>query len=444
MEGVVALLSAGRFFEALVRLSVLASRRDADDLALNAWERAYARAGGSRANQERWLSLLEAENEDVDLASVAGEPLSLLLALDQLLGAESPERWPFEEPFDVDGRAYWLVPMRLSRSSKAASAHQRGNLQAWLRHHRVVPAMLSEDLQIRVLPSRDVTDSALREVSERGTLSAFIAHFEDGATLEPAPEGLFFVRELSNDESRRAGALRAIEQATAAASDLLIFPELSLTPNHRDAYVRKELRAARRRGKAPALTLPGSFHEEIPDEGSASGELRRVNRAVLVGPDGRVILRHAKLRIYGDADGLSEDIASASTLEVLVTPIGIVGVLICKDFCDAFSPVRDCHRIAFVDWWLVPSMGDQKTVSAHFRQAESSWKIANRCTTVVANQELAVGDPPGSEAAPEFVFDGERRNAEAGGSVITLEITEISAPALRLVERPGTRTSRLI
>ena len=154
--------------------------------------------------------------------------------------------------------------------------------------------------------------------------------------------------------------------------------------------------------------VPGSFHE------TRGG--RRVNAAELLSREGRTLIIHEKLRPFGEADGVAEDVHAANVLRLLVTPIGSIAVAICKDYCDEPGPIRDWDVLA-VDWWLVPSMGEQSTVNAHARRAQTLWTVVNRAVTLLANQQF------GAEARPGFVFDGARRDVEAGGGPLEVALS---------------------
>lgn len=411
MREVVRLLNAGHQHEALVRLWVIATRRKEpdDDLPLNSWERTTRRTRRSALSEKLGAAL--DDGRDVEPAIVDTEPLALVVALDTFLGLHTPPKGFAAEPYRVDDRAYWLVPLNLGRALAAGIARQAGNSQSWFRHHRVVPAVLPSGVHVEAQPSRDVTDARLREVRRTGHVRAYLGHFEDGATLEPPPAGRFFATGLSDEPARIRNIDRSFARAADERADLVIFPELTVTPAQREA-TKERLRTSEH---PPALLVPGSFHEEWNG--------RKVNTSHILGVDGRTLVVHEKLRSFGEADGTAEDIHAANTVHVLVTPIGCIALAICKDYCDDPGPIRDWDALA-VDWWLVPSMGAQSTIDAHERRARSLWTVINRAVTLLANQEPAI--PPRSVASPGFAFHGTTREVRSdvtvGGGLVVVAI----------------------
>ena len=425
MREVIILIERGDHHEALVRLWVLGTtrRHPDDDLPLNAWERSTQRDRASRRASEIRVDEIRATFNDgrsVDQATAEADPLALVVALDAFLGLDTAPRAFAAEPYRVGEQDYWLVPLNPSRAGSASSARQTGNPQSWFRHHRVLPATLPTGLRVEPQPSRDVTDTRLREIKHAGRMRTFLGHFDDGATLVPPPADRFFATGLSDENARAASVGRALVRSVEEEADVIVLPELTVTPAQREV-VKDQLRQTQRTGRGPALVVPGSFHEERDG--------RKVNVAELLGSDGRRLLVHEKLRPFGGANELAGDIHAASILRLLVTPIGSIALAICKDYCDDVGPIRDWDALA-VDWWLVPSMGERSTIDAHARRAEMLWQVVNRGVTLLANQESGVVG--GTESVPGFVFDGARRDIEAGGSFVDVGLASETASIQRL------------
>ena len=104
-----------------------------------------------------------------------------------------------------------------------------------------------------------------------------------------------------------------------------------------------------------------------------------------------------------------------SRLILLVTPIGTVGVAICKDYFDGTADglIRAAWDRLAPDWMLVPSMGHGDTRAAHDRRAKENWEL-RRTRTLVANQEPRMpGESP--EPVPGFVRRGAMVETVAPG-----------------------------
>lgn len=405
MRGVCELINQGNHRDALVRLWVLATRRATpdDDLPLNVWERP-PHSKAARSERTKALRASLQEGKDIDEAALGGEPLALVGALDAWLGRDVATAPYVERDYAVDGARYFLIPVPLTRPHAVGPARQANNPQSWFRHHRVVPASIGTRLRVNAIPSRDVTDLRLREIKAKNSLRILLLHFDDDAVLVPPPTGRFFATGLSDEAARLDGIARAVERAAADEADLVVLPELSVTPGQRELL---KAMLARAGGHQPCLVVAGSFHEE------RNG--RRVNVSELLGGDGRRVLTHEKLRPFGLADGLAEDIHAADTLTLLVTPLGTFALAICKDFCDELGPID--FAILPVDWWLVPSMGDQATIDAHLDRARTVWRVLNRAASVVANQETA-----GGPKRPGFVFFETQRDGAVGGTLFEVVV----------------------
>ena len=95
--------------------------------------------------------------------------------------------------------------------------------------------------------------------------------------------------------------------------------------------------------------------------------------------------------------------ASRKKVVLLETPLGLVGVAICKDFSDKGSSlVRTLWESLSPDWLLVPSMGDEETLRLHEPCAKERAKL-HGIRSAVANQQAF-----DAEAKPGFVCDSGR------------------------------------
>jgi hypothetical protein len=170
-----------------------------------------------------------------------------------------------------------------------------------------------------------------------------------------------------------AAAVDAIREA-AEPHAVLVLPELVAT-----AGIERKITAAldelNERGRSPALTVVGLYHrfpetEELlePAEQDLVGDAplsKRVNEAVVFGPDGNELWRHRKLSAAeAPANGrlapaattspVTEDIAPGRELRLVDSPIGWIALLICIDvFAEHLAPrLERCGA----DVLLVPSL----------------------------------------------------------------------------------------
>jgi hypothetical protein len=122
-----------------------------------------------------------------------------------------------------------------------------------------------------------------------------------------------------------------------------------------------------------------------------------------------------------------------------VTPVGTVGVAICKDHFDATASgqIRACWDRLAPDWLLVPSMGDDKSVAAHSKRAKEAWEV-RRTRSVVANQEPRLS-AAAVAAVPGFIQRGPVAEAAVvGGTTFAPASTPGVPPA-----RPAARLKRI-
>ena len=381
MKQVIELIRDGALRDALVRLWVLAGRHENGDRNQNAWERNTVKVRFDQLAAQ--FGSLLTHGKSIGPVHAAQEPLALIRVLDSFLADE--QRAPRKLsviPHRVDGADYWLVRHPLARRNHASMAGQAGpNRQAWFRHHAVIPKSLGgpdASISIAIGEPDSATSMALEKLLSLDSVRIFVAHFVDGVRLDmqkSVADKLFAIG-LTQPDIRRASILDMLDRAQASGAHIVVFPELTVIPAHRQLIAEWRLTAQQSAG-APILIVTGSFHEEVKG--------RRVNRAELLGLS-KPLMTHEKIRPFGKAEGFAEDIASGGKLTLLSTPLGLIAMPICKDYNDvAGGP--DWTRIE-PDWCLVPSMGDASNVRAHARRAESLWQVVCRAVSAVANQEF--------------------------------------------------------
>lgn len=136
------------------------------------------------------------------------------------------------------------------------------------------------------------------------------------------------------------------------------------------------------------IVVPGSFHEPTP-----GGRYRNVAPVYVIdGISGiKKVFEHqkvarAKLKLKkDDPTTFVEYIDTGKVINILSTPIGLIAIMICMDFCDEFDEKVWPHLD--VDYILVPSFGTKATFDLHERRASS--QAAKRGSQSVIVQQMS-------------------------------------------------------
>lgn len=405
LEQILKDIGVGALENALIRLWLWAESTQNGRQMLSTWRTGFNRAAHERAVAE----LLAALNQKRFLvrAAAGGWPLALIAALDQFVGenAELPGGKGCLPRLEDQGVGYWLIP-RVPRRAVPAD-DQEPNLDVWFRHFRVIPERIGDgtaiiDVELISVPGdRDSAAAMPRSVR--------VSHFDDAVTTSFIDNGTgesFYAEGLADSEKRRASLNAELDELRARRHLLWVAPELTVTPALRN-WLKRQLAEQPLNGLL--LAIPGSFHE------AEDGE--RVNRAEIIDGAGGLLASHDKLTLFSyprpaDQRACCEEIVARRKITLLITPLGLVGVAICKDFSDKTTPLIHAawSRLA-PDWLLVPSMGDDPTLKLHRSRAEEYAKFYGT-HSVVANQQAFV-----KEARPGFIcFSGGSVDAGAGGS----------------------------
>ena len=433
MNRVVQLLKAHDYRQALVRLWVLGS----SPARLNAWEQARDKDATFVQTESQFLADLQNEVAvSADRAQAA--PLALIRALDDFvmanraLGQPALRRSNQTALTQEEGRGYCLVPVTLAARRKASLTRQAGNLSAWFHHHAVLPAETAHGLRVKLGYSQSAVDDALEGLwtQQQPALNVWIGHFNDAADVVwdryASAAGNWRAQHVAPQAVRQASMLAAVAHAAKAGAHIIVFPEFTLDLAQRSALVRQL-----RDNAWPSLILvaAGSFHE--PLDGAT------FNTAALYSAQGRTLLTYRKLRIFGGFESGAEHVDVGETLHVLVTPIGCITVLICKDFIDAHASVESLLTEVPVDWVLVPSFGDEKTIHAHKKRAKALALVKTGTNTVVAqtlNTAVPRSGPP-KECVRGFghvagCVEPELQVGDAGGMVTFALVHQQVLPVL--------------
>lgn len=252
--------------------------------------------------------------------------------------------------------------------------------------------------------------------NQESALKVWIGHFNDVADVQWARSGIGNWRTTGVEPKavREQSLLTAVDCAADAGANIIVFPEFTLDLEQRQV-LRRHPRAAL------LMVVAGSFHE-------AEGAMTFNTAPLYSGDTGEVLLTHRKLRIFGDLiqgeNHGAEQVDLGDAIHVLVTPIGCMTVLICKDFLDVHASVESLLTEVPVDWVLVPSFGDERTIHAHRAKAKTLAIVKTGTHTVIAQtQNTAIKPvPPPTECVRGFGHAAgcdkpEPQVGEAGGLV---------------------------
>ncbi len=299
---------------------------------------------------------------------------------------------------------HWHLVLRPSPLADTVHLNQRDHPRNHLRHHLIYsnhatdPDVLSID---RLVADRELRADLLSRARTRSnTLNFYLGTFGDAvlpdwngmpgercvtdrftshADLRAAlPLEERQQASATGTRKRRDSLFTLLEEAKELQADVVVFPELSLCPTLRGELA--EWLAADS-GHSFLLVVAGSFHERI------DGADDPVNRSVLLDGHGRALLVHDKIFPFGKNGFCHEIITPGNTVTLLMTPLGIWVLAICRDFLErdgqALVPWQDLAP----DWALVPSMTPVQGLAAQRSQAKD---LINCCRTrsVVVNQCL--------------------------------------------------------
>lgn len=286
----------------------------------------------------------------------------------------------------LEGETYFIHRRALQRSIDTAHASKTGHLQSWLRHHWIVPARIS-GIKIAFRSAPEYIAKATQVWLKNGELKVYVGSFSDGVGphwLDDDPT-VWSTRELMDPVKRWSTVVHALEEALAAGADIVVFPELTISPD-----LRREIMnwLDDQPDHSFTLILPGSFHE--------TRDGRAFNIAELFNAFGNSVLHHRKLTRFGTGEK-QEGIETGGRIELLDTPIGLIGIPICLDFCEEGEPFSSLWGRIGAEWLLVPAFGVASSITAHLRRAKELFR-KHGTVSVIANQH-----PEGSNEDHGFV-----------------------------------------
>lgn len=427
MKRVHALVWDANYGQALVRLWILAGERIGGTLALNEWERGRDE-GAFKTRVTSFVEALERENPPA-LVEMQSEPLAFVQALDRFYALLQSTKPFVQLPYSEDDKDYWLVPVELSARQTVPLARQTGNPEAWFIWHAIIPVRTSHNLNVSVTTARAQLADAFRNVDvEQGVaMPIWIGHLHDGCRIKLEPSGVdrFKAVSVGPAEARTKSIRTSLQNAASAGALLLVLPELTV-----DIEARTTVAVwLQEHPEHPfEMVIAGSFHEQTVDGW--------YNTAELWNRHAEVVIKHRKIRLFGDADGIAEDVQTGDGVSVLVTPAGTFTLLICKDFLDEHQSVATLLQEVPVDWVIVPSYGNETTVARLKARADIVARVSPGASCAVANQrniEEKNGTPlPGFAHA-----SGGAASVDAltQGSLITLIVPRTDPTGIAPVDR---------
>ena len=435
MDRVAQLLDTARedhsYRQALVRLWLLACQ----DPQLNAWEQqANERTMGPQV--QAFMEQLQ-DGVPVELARIQAHPLALIRALDDYLASTRlPSRQNTPDTYDEGGARHWLVPVTLDARRHASMNLQPARLARWFHRHAVLPSRTVHGIEVVCLPTRAQLDSCLEELAGQthGQLKVWVAHFDDGSDVvwdqNASPIGNWRSQSVADHATRQASMLQALAQAEQAGAHIVVFPEFTLDLQHR-----KQLAAHLRQNPGGLqLVVAGAFHEPTQENTAMA-----YNTAPVLNANGRQLFTHRKLRLFGRSDVGAEFAEVGNRLHVLVSPVGCMTVLICKDFLDEDPRVNNLLAEVPVDWVWVPSYGDETTLRLHKKRAKTLAQVSTGSSCAVAQTQNTAMKQPGqtSSLLPGFghaAGQAQPCDVPATGGLVAFALTQQPPPGLRRIK----------
>jgi hypothetical protein len=356
---------------------------------LNSWEQT-ANEKTISPHYAAFLNQLQ-EEEPIKIQAIRAQPLALIRALDDYIASTRPLDSQSTSTsascyvIKEDGNGYWLVPVPLAARRQAAMDRQPARLARWFHHHAAIPARTAHGIEVTASLSRSALNAALENLSNQpnGKLKAWIAHFADGADVvwdrQISPIGNWRTLSVEPHTTRQASVLQTLASAAQAGAQVVVFPEFTLDLQHREqiaVYLRQHPSGIQ-------LVVAGAFHE--PEQ--ATDTAVAYNTAPVFTGSGRRLFVHRKLRLFGRNDVGAEFAEVGNHLHVLITPIGSMTVLICKDFMDEDPRVDNLLAEVPVDWVWVPSYGDETTLKAHKERARRLATVTTGTSCAVAQTQ---------------------------------------------------------
>lgn len=309
----------------------------------------------------RWVDMFAKDNFRPSLSdSIQANTLLIagyVRALDRELSeALSPHLGPISNPGEKyrtpSGAAYVVRRLVPLRGHKGQPFRKRGLL-----FNRVLPSE-ADGLTVRLLERRTT-----RKPNETSVFGA--ALFRDYTIQYIKTENGFILTDincLDIDDTVQ----KQIHELFSAGCAIIAWPELMVPTKVRN-YITEELGNTaldHHCAEVPDLVVTGTWHEEQED-----GTWKNVGH--VFNGAGKPLLSFAKANKFylkTEDDLRQEDISIGNEIHILITDFGTISFCICKDFCDTNFSTFD--RLD-VDLFVVPSLGNFKTMDGHQTKAKS-------------------------------------------------------------------------
>jgi len=260
---------------------------------------------------------------------------------------------------DIHDEAYFFVPVprRLWKRLRDESNDRRPFDQRGLRSARIVPSEI-DGATVR-LTRPDRAPRTAKQAPFGAVLFRGIEFAEDS-------DDTGFVVTAVTGTDMDGDARTAIINGHRERCLAVVFPELTVDNRLHDQIVRdledKDwLDDDPESGiEAPWIVVAGSWHRPI------SGGIGNI--APVLDGFGQPLLSHSKRYAYTDPDGHRERIIPGDKLDILVTDEGLFAFGICLDFCQRYFTTP--YGLLDVDFVLVPSCGNERTMEGHLRTAQ--------------------------------------------------------------------------
>lgn len=291
-------------------------------------------------------------------------PLLLLMMLDHMLKDEVELSSVLQKDiYTINGQAYYLLTRLHETNRHIKAAHQSGDLQLIVRWNHVVKASFNNhDIEVHSLDSG--TRNALKALVDADSSIRIYSAESHRVSYDWSTDkhSRRFVFNGYTSNSTPAEIMQAMELANKQNAHIVIFPELSVNVKVRARIMTWLMEESH----SLLLVIAGSWH--VPAHNN-SDEL--VNESVVFNMRGNKIFAHRKTTVFSfkspgpDSQYYHEDIVTGKKLNMLMTPLGLTTLLICKDFCDLMSSLQEPLKNCSPDIIFLPTMGDDVTMNAH-------------------------------------------------------------------------------
>jgi predicted amidohydrolase len=288
----------------------------------------------------------------------------------------------------ADGQLYWICKRNAFLADHLSpqpswAGDQSPSIATYCRHHMLVPAAPVDGVKISPIGRTEWGTSRLhvllRSTCRQLTLMVHpFSRIRYPSLAESGSSETVLLDEIENERALIEEISQVVAEAAQERATILIFPELTFTERML-GHLASSL-AKKPYEDGPLLTVAGCCHRKRQGGRSAH------NEALLLGPDGRTLHRHAKLTRYTwqeEGKPRAEATVTGTELGVLECALGNLAIAICLDVFG--SQLQAVINASHANFFLVPSLS--KKTGDHRRAARGLVR-SHRAATVVSNQHL--------------------------------------------------------